>query len=194
MCTSTYWKKNTHPVKVFTHPGPGGPSCTSLKTPRTSPSLHPWAIDWVLPELTKPGPLLTHTALSPRSLSQNSWMQTRHMRPLSGLCAVREGALLPGFWHSLRLWLFLHALCVTPTFSPLPLLYHIYGPGVSMSVKGFSAAPITPRRNTWYLGNKEFWDWQNIPVDSRVTSMFGNKDYSSFLFACLGSSSLSLAS
>lgn len=132
----------------------------SLKTPCTSPSLHPWAIDWVLPELTKPGPLLTHTALSPRSLSQNSWMQTRHMRPLSGLCAVREGALLPGCRHSLRLWLFLHALCVTPTFSPLPPLYHIYGPGVSMSVKGFSAAPIIPRRNTWYLGNKEFWDWE----------------------------------
>lgn len=102
------------------------------------------------PELAKPGPWLTH-----RSVSQNSWMQTRHMRPLSGFCAAREGAPLPGCQHSLRLWLFLHALHIAPTFSPLPPLCHVDGPRISMSVKGFSAAPITPRRKTWNPGNKE---------------------------------------
>lgn len=159
MYTSTYLKKIFALLKYLHTQGLVGLH-GSLKMPHTSPSLQPWAIDWVFPELAKSGPLLTHTALSPGSLSQNSWMQTRHMRPLSGLCAAREGAPLPGCQHSLRLWLFLHALCMTQTFSPLPPLCHICGPWISMTVKSFSAAPITPRRYAWYLGNKEFWDWE----------------------------------
>lgn len=116
MYTSTYLKKIFALLKYLHTQGLVGLH-GSLKMPHTSPSLQPWAIDWVFPELAKPGPLLTHTALSPRSLSQNSWMQTRHMRPLSGLCAAREGAPLPGCQHSLRLWLF-----------PTPFVWHKLSP------------------------------------------------------------------
>lgn len=195
MYTSNYLK-NSRSLKIFTHPGPGGPH-GPLKAPHTSSSLHPLAIDEICSELLKPEPKLTHTAVSPRSLSQSSWMETqRHMRTLSGFCVAREGVSLPGCPDGLMLWHFLHGLCIIASFLPpfLPLC-HIYVPSISMSVKGsHPAALITPQRNTWYLGNKGFGDkWERSPLtagslarwETRIIPLVSLPVWAALLFLCL---------
>lgn len=133
----------------------------SLKTP--VPAYPMGDREYSFPELAKTGPLLTH-----RSLSQNSWMQTRHVRPLSGLCAAREGAPLPGCRRSLRLWLFLHALRIGPTFSP----YHPWATSMDLGFLCLSRAsqqlPLSHRET------HGIWGIQSLETEKYPCGLQGN--------------------
>lgn len=74
--------------------------------------------------------------------------------------------------------------------------YHPFATSMDLGFLCLSRAsqqlPLPHGETHGIWGIKSF-KMRNIPVDSRVTGMFGNQDYS-FLFACLGWSSLPLAS
>lgn len=159
MYTSTYLKKNIRPFKIFTHPGPGGSSWVSQNaTYQSQPTAmgNRLSIPWARKARALAD---THSPLSQISLTEQLNANKTYETLVWTLCCQGRGSLAWMSAQSQAVTLS-HALCMTQTFSPLPPLCHICGPGISMTVKSFSAAPITPRRYAWYLGNKEFWDWE----------------------------------